>query len=1772
MTKLNKLILQTILIIGNVMMCQTISADDAPKISIGTYTVEQDAGETKFNEPTISVYDANGILVTSKYKFTYSIMGGTDFATPSYSSKDKNGVAIAVDQATGTTVQSLYGDVIIGKAGKVKIVVSATSKTGADPTPAPASYEIDINEYNASVIFMPDYSASADEDNYASQINMDIDVCHTTNDKYYYNSCRIALSDYKITTTNNAGKVIDITSYYTVSKTYTGCSEISLNNMCISINGWGSNKDKDVTAYNTQKSLFDKQDSYITYTFTPNSDYEGIYPAMTKKVLLNPIFKVSEGEIAKKNLSLTLTRDMIPEENVTVNNETGEYTIHVYKFGQGDEAYGINQGGKYSIPTPYLKSGNAFLPTNSGKIVTGQYGDFTLYYQLVYDKAYQDDCEWDRFTKTGTFVNEGDDTGFEQSRLYSDHFDLQNTTKPGLIKVAVYAVMYNNTQTTIKDLYQPVMEEDGVTPKELTDSWGGKMTVYSEPIYFYIDVMKRIPTLTFDPDPNTITFIAGDEIDFKNRFKSVTGLTTDDSNGLTETINWGGGENGFLYELFISDRMSANYIRINNWTRKSTWEANNGDEFSFRDTLSVYYTGSKGQAIQVGDWIKLDDGTVVEITESNIGDYPGRTLTINDFESGITYKSKYGRGDECPWTMTFLKNGKYSIPYTIRPWTHVKFDAGHQNSIDFNIESEDEIHDTKLKLSESYVVVKNTDGSDFDEPEVKVVVPVLNSLDVTSDFDIKYSFDTTGMTAGEEKITDIGWQEGHYIQKSDIRYTNNGKDITFTTQYYVTWDKKTVTLDTKYTDNITGTTINASTGEVVIGNKKGQVTVKVSAQRNNQGILDGYNNPADATYIIKITDQPNAEWEIISTSKTDDRCTENERGDIGENNLNGRMHFLNTDADKSDEIIFGGTLIKGVPGIQMIVGNPSEEDETEWYTKVSTENNLKKCCQHETCSVYADCNNIVTIDEEGIPTGGAFYKFIPSTNGFLTIDARLNKGSDIVLIYKNSSTGTIGRQVVDADALNTIGDYTFTKPLLAGETYYLYDATVGTLRLHGFGYQPAYIMDENTSLEDATDGLTAAIFMNGLTRDTPTLISGSNSNVEFGFNNEDYDFTAEDYASINENGVLTPIKMTMTDDDSHDIFSLEVKATVKSTNKDLGDDVNKTTHFYVMVIDIPTYRIKPEYSSIKGSFDPNLKVSTNNYPTAITMTFGGWADKDYLYNGETKDGWTYKSTTDEGADRIGSEEGDYSTNYNKTIDGFKWFVAPAKDVLDENDKPIMDKGKRYNYATGSEYETEENSRQYNTTYRLPCKGAFLKFEPEESGTLMVYLVQNGCVDYYPGVSGVNNKYQVKWRPLFITDETGKPVEMVNDFALSQYGLSSTDEVNQGSLTLGVSRCDKYVSEVQKVWNYNAEDAYGTSFDWSNFYGTDEEKKLLYKAWPSKLEKESIIRLENGGFALAHKAYVRYTFDVKAGKTYYVFQYTSKPEFGGFAFIPAGYPNGCTYNITSGTPTNEGIENPELNPNTSPNDDILYWHDASDFDEVQDNYVFTLNDGERGSHTERNFTADQWQGICLPFSVSSSKAEKIFGENYTLLAFDKVTNDNNLHFIRHANTYIEAGRPYLIKPTKNVDGISFDNVTIEGSTDHIDPSRFDVDIMDGLYTFMGFYNQTEIPQYSYYVNSKGLRRLNVTGKKIGGYRAMFHANNSESAQAKPLAFQVDDLTDGSTGNDATGILLIDNEQKIVSLPADAAIYNISGQKVGIGAEAINSVKHGIYIINGKKIIK
>ena len=304
-----------------------------------------------------------------------------------------------------------------------------------------------------------------------------------------------------------------------------------------------------------------------------------------------------------------------------------------------------------------------------------------------------------------------------------------------------------------------------------------------------------------------------------------------------------------------------------------------------------------------------------------------------------------------------------------------------------------------------------------------------------------------------------------------------------------------------------------------------------------------------------------------------------------------------------------------------------------------------------------------------------------------------------------------------------------------------------------------------------------------------------------------------------------------------------------------------------------------------------------------------------------------------------------------------------------------------------------------------------------------------------------------------------------------------------------------------------------------------------------------------GWCVLADSPVTYTFNVKAGKTYYLYNFGSKIGFYGFSF-------------------DEGETKPV--------------EDEVSYAENQANTITATEAGHVAKVTvNRKMTAGIWTTCVLPFSLNVHQVDAIFGDTYKsgnvngtqILYFDRVEG-NKVFFVRHAYNTIVAGKPFLIKPTKDVTSINtaevpdYPYVTIENTKPEYWCSA------NGYAWASSYSNDMTVQEGDGFISNQDGTFKNFVGASgtLKGFRGYLKRINN-SAGAKPIMLQVVNSSnvDGDNGG-TTGIenLIITADGEL--MPANNRVYNINGQLVSEDASNFQSLPSGIYIINGKKYIK
>lgn len=874
----------------------------------------------------------------------------------------------------------------------------------------------------------------------------------------------------------------------------------------------------------------------------------------------------------------------------------------------------------------------------------------------------------------------------------------------------------------------------------------------------------------------------------------------------------------------------------------------------------------------------------------------------------------------------------------------------------------------------------------------------------------------------------------------------------------------------------------------------------------------------------------------------------------------------------------GGYTIDAIPGLTVQFGTLAKatgEDATvedPWIATASAEDKNKVI-------IYGDP---VEIDRTtGLPVDGTFYILTPRTNGFLTIDAKFKAGNNIVLTDAKGKE----KQYIDKKATEK-KPVQFRYPIFANTTYYLYNEgdadSYEPLKIHGISFEPGFITLRN----DMKPIESATAYANGYAGALPTLTSSTTAVDEFvaynitgnlnsGENIADYAEISKEYGTVTTKSKGTSGKfIDGTKSIDNHVLNLKkdymkVYAEVKSAYK--GSTIRKVPAYDLYIGDIPTYIMKNGYT-------PNVleRISTTNYPTHIRAFFGGWENgenRPYIKNNKINE--TDESKIEMLVDSWKTSKMDSVGSNQRVIDNFSFGSFGTQNATSET-------------VNGTFTYSKDNEDQ---TYNVPCRGTYVQFEPNESGTIAVYIIQNGMVAYdgdpdNAKKSGIN---KLKLNPVFITDETGTPVELAK-------WTHSLEGNNTDAYTEAVIRCS-YADMVADCNGVNLSDK-----------SAETAKKLLEKvgyigsatqaATINKGDHQQVYDIAkeldpnavpgSKGYSVITKAYTRYSFRVKAGKSYFLFMNGSKLGNDGFAFMPDGWtPDRTPAELTTVTLDEKG----DASKDATSKDEFLGKQ------EIFDKYDKTVN-----VKLYHSFTKEQWTALSLPFSINESQFKKIFGDDAWAISLDEVADkatvsgkeENNVAlFTQHNYHWIVAGRPYFVRPGKDfqqvfdeeaVGGrqyIEIDSVTFEHATYNSENIGEGFIAAKNLvnkktnFNFRAIYEPTPIKAGDYFLGTKdgesSLYRA-TTEIKLPGYRAFISNESTNGARIGSFAFG--DINEDGDRN-TTGIDEVyefyDNGMN-KKLAKKKGIFSIDGVKVADSAADLDKLPAGVYIINGQTIVK
>ena len=603
-----------------------------------------------------------------------------------------------------------------------------------------------------------------------------------------------------------------------------------------------------------------------------------------------------------------------------------------------------------------------------------------------------------------------------------------------------------------------------------------------------------------------------------------------------------------------------------------------------------------------------------------------------------------------------------------------------------------------------------------------------------------------------------------------------------------------------------------------------------------------------------------------------------------------------------------------------------------------------------------------------------------------------------------------------------------------------------------------------------------------------------------------------------------------------------------------GDGFEDVFAYILVSVDDPAkYRVKATGSGEK--YSPMTPLFNQNKTLAVTL--GGWSFTDRSTAPVSKEGLTYGKN---------NKWADDSSPATWLIKGFDYYLSgiTCQNARQEDGAcPLPSETQWYD----GQLQKVKGST-VDPMFYVPCSGAYLTVEPKTNGKVSVSVFQNGVFDKSDGVYAYRPQ-----RRVFVVDEAGKLVaseatisatggklsvanknatgDLKDPYKITNYpcnitGLASGHPTNGGGTT---SYPSPIIDDVKKHFRgMTSFEMTATGFQ-NNVYESNIDNKVTWKdkATPNNGADDNVTG--SHGWSVLVDAAVTYTFDVKAGKTYYIYNYGSKLGFYGFSFDEA---------------KGQTVKNYE-------------------FDEAAANTIELTKAGELATaKVNRSMTAGVWTTCVLPFSLNKQQVDAIFGKTYDratpggtqILYFDRVEGTKAI-FVRHAYNNIVAGKPFLIKPTKDV--ASINTAEVEGypyvTIENTQPAEW---CKGNGYVWMSSYNNDlTVKEGDCFISKKDGSFKNFVGKSgtLKGFRGYLkHIGTNGVSEVRKLTVAMGSNVTSDETSAIDGILIDGDMPADSATAADGKVYNLNGQVVATSYRQFQALPGGVYVVDGKKVVK
>lgn len=624
-------------------------------------------------------------------------------------------------------------------------------------------------------------------------------------------------------------------------------------------------------------------------------------------------------------------------------------------------------------------------------------------------------------------------------------------------------------------------------------------------------------------------------------------------------------------------------------------------------------------------------------------------------------------------------------------------------------------------------------------------------------------------------------------------------------------------------------------------------------------------------------------------------------------------------------------------------------------------------------------------------------------------------------------------------------------------------------------------------------------------------------------------------ATIDKEGIVTAF------DEGQSIITIHI-SDVKTKTDEKNYEYTEIS-FTVNVDDPAVFKVpngQNDYTSGKVLYTEDKK---------LYVTLGGW-----IFNTKKNAGTVYGTSNE--------TFGDKDKEWGKKGENGKRGITGTSSFSPESFKYLIEAGSTQNprneFASNCQPQSinvynakleQQPSTLIDPMFNVPTSGSYLIFEPKTNGTVTATIMQNGVFDVTSNKLGYRPQ-----RRVFVLDEAGMLIQSTPKL-----------EVTSGKFDANNKDFTKYPWDLQDTPNASQElvkDHFGIDnfqSDDDNFQNEVRECLINNDIIHNNAVTQGADFKGAKGWSVMVAAPVTYTFNVKAGKTYYLYNFGSRIGLFGFS-------------LRESTPTVDNIT----------------------YKETQNNVIEATAPGHVAQVSlDRKFAVGKWNAAVLPFSLNKQQVDAIFGQTYDknhtggtqILYFEK-TEGKYVYYTRHAYNTIVAGKPFLIRPcgtdangnnvvTKDGDKIvlntenitAFPYVTIENTR----PEKWGRNAETADYHWHSAYNVETVKPNDYYFNSEGVLVMReISNAKIQAFRGFLQKKATAKAKLFSVAY-FDLLSDNSDIPSKIEGVMMDSNGELVDIKAGDAVYNLSGQVVTTDASSLYSLPKGIYIVNGKKYV-